>query len=145
MKTKRSDVSVKANIRGSGCYAGTKKLVTGILASLLLANSLPALAGDRGHDRHFRQDWHGYDRHYRPAPRHHHGGHGAPLAWGIAGLALGSVLYSISTPPPVVYAPAVVLPPARPPGRMWYYCEPYQAYYPNVQNCPEAWRAVPGY
>ncbi len=123
-----------------------KKLVSGILAGLLLASSLPALA-DRGHDRHFRSERHGPPAvYYRDAPRHGYDrGHGAPLAWGIAGLALGSVLYSIATPPPVVYAPAVAMPPPRPPGRMWYYCEPYQAYYPNVQNCPEAWRAVPGY
>jgi len=123
-----------------------KKLVTGIFASLLLANSLPALA-DRGHDRHFRSDRHGPPAvYYRDAPRHRHGGgYGAPLAWGIAGLALGSVLYSIATPPPVVVAPAVAMPPPRPAGRMWYYCEPYQAYYPNVPNCPEPWRAVPGY
>jgi hypothetical protein len=120
-----------------------KKLVTGLLASLLLANSLPALAGPHGHDRHFRP------HHYGPPPvvRHHHhrhGGYGAPLAWGVAGLALGTVLYSIATPP-VVAAPAVVMPPPRPPGNMAYFCESYQAYYPNVQYCPEGWRAVPAY
>lgn len=124
-----------------------KKLTTGLLASLLLANSLPALAGPHGHERHWRSDRHGPPVvYYREAPRHRQGGgHGAPLAWGIAGLALGSVLYAVNSPPPVVYAPAVVMPPPRPPARMWYYCEPYQAYYPNVPNCPEAWRAVPGY
>lgn len=113
-----------------------KKLVTGLLASLLLANSLPALAGPHGHDRYYGP----------PAVRHHHrhGGYGAPLAWGVAGLALGSVLYSIATPP-VVAAPVVVMPPPRPPGRMAYFCESYQAYYPNVQYCPEGWRAVPAY
>lgn len=120
-----------------------KKLVTGLLTSLLLANSLPALAGSHGHDRHFRP------HHYAPpVVRHHHrhGGHsgyGAPVAWGLAGLALGTVLYSVSTP--VVAAPAVVMPPPRPPGRMAYFCESYQAYYPNVQYCPEGWRAVPAY
>lgn len=123
-----------------------KKLATGILASLFLANSLPALAEPHDHDRYFRAERHGPPGgYYRSEYGHHHrDGFGGPLAWGIAGLALGSVLYAVSTPPPVMVAP-VVSPPPRPPGRMWYYCEPYQAYYPNVQNCPEAWRAVPGY
>jgi hypothetical protein len=117
-----------------------KKLVTGLLASLLLANSLPALAGPHGHDRHFRP------HHYAPpVVRHHHrhGGYGAPVAWGLAGLALGTVLYATTSP--VIAAPAVVMPPPRPPGRMAYFCESYQAYYPNVQYCPEGWRAVPAY
>jgi len=25
----------------------------------------------------------------------------------------------------------------------WYYCPTAGAYYPNVQNCPEAWVPVP--
>ncbi len=112
-----------------------KKLVTGLLAATLLAGSLPALAGPHGHDRHFRP------HHYAPpVVRHHHYRHGpGPVAWGLAGLALGTVLYTIATPP------VVVVPAPKPPGRMAYFCESYQAYYPNVQYCPEGWRAIPAY
>jgi hypothetical protein len=111
------------------------KRVSGFIAGLLLAGSLPAIAGPYGHERH-----------YRPPPpvihHHRHGSHGHPLAWGIAGLALGGILYStISASPPVVVAP----PPVRPPEHVWYYCEGYRAYYPQVQYCPEGWRAVPAY
>jgi hypothetical protein len=119
-----------------------KKIVAGFVASALLASSLPALAGPYGYSRHYDYG--------PPAARHHHhrGWGGAPLAWGIAGLALGSVLYAIATPPAVaapVPAPVVTVPPPAPAGQTWYYCEPYQAYYPNVQTCPEAWRPVPAY
>lgn len=118
-----------------------KKLVTGLLAATLLAGSLPAFAGGpHGRDRHFRP------HHYAPpVVRHHHHRHGpGPLAWGIAGLTLGTVIYSVATPP-VVAGPVVVAPSPKPPGRMAYYCESYQAYYPNVQYCPEGWRALPAY
>ena len=117
-----------------------KKILAGLLAATLLAGSLPAFAGPHGRDRHFRPHHYG-----PPVVRHHHrhGGPG-PLAWGVAGLALGTVLYSIATPP-VVAAPAVVVPAPQPPGRMAYFCESYQAYYPNVQYCPEGWRTIPTY
>jgi hypothetical protein len=118
-----------------------KKILAGLLAATLLAGSLPAFAGPHGHDRHFRPHHYG-----SPVVRHHHnrhGGYGAPIAWGLAGLALGTVLYTIATPP-VVAAPAVVVPPPQP-GSTAYFCESYQAYYPNIQHCPEGWRAVPGY
>jgi len=115
-----------------------KRILAGLLASVLLAGSLPALAD--GH--------HGRGGYYYgpPAARHHHHQRGpGPLVWGIAGLALGTALYAMAPPPrPVVVAP-VVMPPPQPPGRMAYYCESYQAYYPNVQYCPEGWRAVPAY
>ncbi len=117
-----------------------KKLVTGLLASMLLANAFPAFAGHWERDRHYRQD-----RHYGPPvvrhrpDRHDH----APIVWGLAGLALGTVLYNIAAQP-VVAAPAAIPPPA-PANRMWYYCEPYGAYYPNTQSCPEPWRPVPAY
>ncbi len=115
-----------------------KKLVTGFLAAALLAGALPAAA----------DPYYGRGHHYRPPPpvvRHHyrHDRYGPPLAWGLAGLALGGILYSTIAPPP----PAIVVapPPVRPPGSHWYYCESYRAYYPQVQYCPEGWRTVPGY
>lgn len=64
-------------------------------------------------------------------------------------------------PPPVAYSPPVVVqqeppvyvtqpqpPPASPPApaspqAFWYYCASAQAYFPNVQSCPEAWIKVP--
>ena len=113
-----------------------KKILTGLLAATLLAGSLPAFAGPHGRGGYYYGP---------PAPRHHHHHRGAgPIALGLAGLALGTVLYTIATPP-VVAAPAVVVPPPPPPGRTAYFCESYQAYYPNIQYCPEGWRAVPGY
>lgn len=119
-----------------------KRILTATLAAALLATSLPALADRNGHGHH---------RGYYPAPRaehHHHDRHrhGNALALGIAGLALGSVIYSTMTPspPPVVVAPVVAPPPPRP-QRMWYYCESYRAYYPTVNYCPEGWVTVPGY
>lgn len=113
-----------------------KRIFAGLLASVLLAGSLPALAGPHGRDGYYYGP---------PAPRHHHHYRGpGPIAWGIAGLALGSVLYAVASPP-VVAAPVVVTPPPAPPGRMAYFCESYQTYYPNVQYCPEGWRAVPAY
>ena len=117
-----------------------KKILAGLLAATLLAGSLPAFAGPHGRDRHFRPHHYG-----PPVVRHHHhrhGGYGAPIALGLAGLALGTVLYAIAAPP-VVAAPAVVVPP--PPARTAWFCESYQAYYPDIPNCPEGWRAVPGY
>ena len=62
--------------------------------------------------------------------------------------------YSYYPPPPVVVQeppvyieqqqspPAPPLPPAGP-SAYWYYCASGQAYYPNVQTCPEAWIKVP--
>lgn len=112
-----------------------KRILAGLLASVLLAGSLPALAGPHGRGGHYYGP---------PPPRHHHHHRGpGPLAWGLAGLALGTVLYTVT--PPVVAAPVVVTPPPPPPGRMAYFCESYQAYYPNVQYCPEGWRTIPAY
>jgi hypothetical protein len=121
-----------------------KKLTTGLIASLLLATSLPAAAerfGDRhgGNDRQFRADRYErqYDRHFD-----HHRHHSNNTAWGVlgAGLALGALALTIDAPrsPPVVIA-------SPPPQRLWYFCESYRAYYPNVNYCPEGWRTVPAY
>jgi hypothetical protein len=110
-----------------------KRLVTGLLASLLLIDSLPALADPHGH-------WH-----YGDAPivveRHHHRHHGAPLAWMLGGVVLGSALVSIAAPRPVAPAQAIVVAPPPPPRTAWF-CASYQAYYPNVPYCPEGWQPV---
>lgn len=115
-----------------------KKILAGLLAITLLAGSLPALAGPHGRGGHYYGP---------PAPRHHHYRGPGPIALGLAGLALGTVLYAIATPPVVAapVAPAIVVPPPPPSARTAYFCESYQAYYPSIQHCPEGWRAVPGY
>lgn len=127
-----------------------KKLATGLIASLLLASSLPVLAGPHDYrgERHYKQDRHErhfYNKHQRHHyPRHQHYGH-AP-AWGALGLglAVGGIMLAIEAPrpPPVVVIPAPP-PLLRAPERLWYYCDSAQAYYPYVQQCYEGWRAVP--
>lgn len=116
-----------------------KRTVSGLLAAALLVTSLPALAGPHGHR-------HGSRGYYPPPPPAHRHHHHPGLAIGLAGLALGTIIYSTMTPPPppVVVAP-VVAPPPPPPQRIWYYCESYRAYHPTVNYCPEGWRTVPGY
>lgn len=116
-----------------------KKLTTGLVASLLLANSLPVLADHHGHGR--------YD--YGPPAvvvhhHHHHPPRWAPLAWALGGIALGSAIVSIAPPRPVVAAPAVVVALPPPPRTAWF-CQSYQAYYPTVPYCPEGWQPVPVY
>ena len=122
-----------------------KKLTTGLITCLLLANSVPVLA-DRG-ERHFRADRH--DRHFSKPPRHYqHYGHGHGPALGAlgVGLAVGGIMLALEAPRPprVVMVPAAP-PPPRPADRTWYYCESAQTYYPYVQFCHEGWRAVPAY
>jgi hypothetical protein len=58
--------------------------------------------------------------------------------------------YYAYPPPPVVYqAPVVVqspiyVPPPPPPApAYWYFCPSYNAYYPSVPACPQAWVPVP--
>ena len=112
-----------------------KKLITGLIASILLANSLPALAERHGRhfDRHFRADHHARHDH-----RHRH--HGATLGILGAGLVLGALALSAEArqPPP---APVIIAPTRHAEG-YWYYCGSVGAYYPYTQHCPEGWRAV---
>ncbi|WP_126447324.1 hypothetical protein [Sulfuricystis multivorans] len=106
-------------------------------AAALLATSLPAQAGPHGHGRYYGP----------PVEHHHHHLHrAAPLAWLLGGIALGSALVAIMPPRPVVAAPAVVVapPPPLPPRTAWF-CQSYQAYYPNVPYCPEGWQPVTVY
>ncbi|MFN3883606.1 MAG: hypothetical protein ACK4Q4_02470 [Rhodocyclaceae bacterium] len=115
-----------------------KKLTTGLLASLLLANTLPAWADHRGQGRYYYGPpvAHHHHHHY-----HHHAPRWAPLAWTLGGIALGSAIVSIASPRPVIAAPAVVLAPPPPPRTAWF-CQSYQAYYPNVAYCPEGWQII---
>lgn len=118
-----------------------KRTLATLLASLLLVTALPSLAVAR--DRH-PHDRHGYGQ--RGFDRGHdhrrHHSHSNALGWGLAGLTVGGILFSMDTPsPPLIVTPT----PVSPPGRMWYYCDAYGAYYPYVGQCPGGWRAVPAY
>jgi hypothetical protein len=122
-----------------------KRTFVTLFAALLLATALPSsvIARDDGrHDRH-GYGQRGFDRgHDRHRHRHPQRTHSSALGWGLAGLTAGAIVFSMSTPsPPVVITPT----PVRPPGRMWYYCDAYAAYYPYVDQCPGGWRAVPAY
>lgn len=111
-----------------------KKLVPGLLASLMLANTLPAWA-----DREGFHDGPPFVRHHH----HHHHRHGiAPLGWVVGGIALGSALVTIMAPRPVVAATTVLIPPPPPPARTAWFCQSVQAYYPNISYCPEGWQPV---
>jgi len=48
--------------------------------------------------------------------------------------------YYYPPPPVVVQAPPVYV--EQPTQSYWYYCRSANAYYPNVQSCPEAWLKV---
>ena len=57
---------------------------------------------------------------------------GALALW--TGLSSG-VAQSAKSPPPVGASGS--------PGAVWYYCDNPRGYYPYVQSCHVAWRAVP--
>lgn len=111
-------------------------------AAALAGLTLLMLASPAGAGPHHRHGW------YPAGPHHFHAPlpmrHVAPWGWGIAGVALGTVIYTTITPP-VVAAPVVVAPAPRPPKRIAYYCEHWQAWYPQIAYCPEGWRAVPAW
>lgn len=84
----------------------------------------------------------------------HHGGYGGHGGYrgGWAGPLLGAALvggaiYATLPPAPVLVQPPPVVYPQQPvitdPSRVRYYCQPYQQYYPNVNQCPSAWQIVP--
>ncbi|MDP1525641.1 MAG: hypothetical protein Q8M20_07510 [Rhodocyclaceae bacterium] len=119
-----------------------KRILATLFAGLLLATALPSLAVAR--DRDYRGDRHSYGQRGfdRGHDRHRRHSHANALGWGLAGLTVGGILFSMNAPsPPVMVAPT----PVRPPGRMWYYCDAYGTYYPYVGQCPGGWRAVPAY
>jgi hypothetical protein len=66
------------------------------------------------------------------------GGNGAALGLGLGLGFLGGALATAPyyAAPGYGYAPAPAVP------TTWYWCDPYQQYYPYVPNCPTAWRQV---
>lgn len=121
-----------------------KKFVTLCIATLIIAVSAPANAGgwdDRGRHGWENRHRHGHHaRHERHEHHRHHGYRSNAWAWGAAGLALGGAIVSIQANRP---APVVMAQPVQP--RFWYFCESFQAYYPQVQHCPEPWQTVPAW
>jgi hypothetical protein len=70
-------------------------------------------------------------------------GNGAALG---LGLGLGFLGGALATAPyyaaPYYAAPGYGYSPAPAVPTTWYWCDPYQQYYPYVSNCPSAWRQV---
>lgn len=112
-----------------------KKPLLTVLVALATALASGAALADR--DRH--------DRHHH----HHRGGHAH------FGVFVGAPWYAPIYAPPVYVPPRVVVVPVpQPPvyieqapiydnGAAWYYCQPANAYYPQVTECPGAWIRVP--
>src|ERR1700730_7273609 len=81
------------------------------------------------------------------------GGEGGALG---RGLGLGSLGGALATAPyyaapyyaapysaaPYYAAPGYGYAPAPAAPTTWYWCDPYQQYYPYVSNCPIAWRQI---
>jgi hypothetical protein len=135
----------------------TRRLVALIAAAVLLASSaVPSFADHHG-DGHGGGwhggggNWHGGGN-WNGAGWHgggggwHHGGHGG--GWGVGpaiglGLGLGLLGGALATAPyysgyDYGYAPYA----GAPAPAVWYWCDPYQGYYPAVPECPAPWRQV---
>ncbi|MDD5295741.1 MAG: hypothetical protein PHU46_02405 [Rhodocyclaceae bacterium] len=140
------------------------------LLGLLLAGGLlsqQALADrpehfERGHDRHWRGNFHEHDLELWRGGRWHQGRHGGRLGWW---WIVGGTWYLYSAPvypypdpyqppvvmveqPQVVPAPPVYAPPPAPvaapaPVQYWYYCRNPAGYYPYVPQCRGGWQKVP--
>jgi hypothetical protein len=72
------------------------------------------------------------------------GGNGAALG---LGFGLGLLVGALATAPyyaaPYYAAPGYGYAPAPTALTTWYWCDPYQQYYPYVASCPTAWRGSP--
>jgi len=83
--------------------------------------------------------------------------------WGVGAGFVGGVViasqyprpyYYQPYPPPVVYQQPIVVqgppvtnyqippPPVTSKPTIWYFCESENNFYPNVANCPEAWKPI---
>ncbi len=143
-----------------------------ILAAFVAVAALVAPAGASA-DRGWRDGWnrahsgsHGYHRGHR-WHRWHHGprfavGYGAPFWWGppVYGLGYGYG-WGWGWGPPVVVRERVIereppvyvereadpsderAPEPEANAGTWYFCRSENAYYPDVEKCPEAWIPVP--
>jgi hypothetical protein len=118
----------------------TRRLVAITTAVALLAfSAVPSFADHRGGGS---GGWHGGGGGWQ------HGGHGG--GWGVGpaiglGLGLGLLGGALATAPYYSgydygygygYAPYA----GTPAPTVWYWCDPYQGYYPAVPQCPVPWR-----
>ena len=122
----------------------TRRLVAMTAAVALLASSaVPSFADHPGGGHGGGSGgWHGGGGGW------HHGGHGG--GWGVGpaiglGLGLGLLGGALATAPYYSgydygygYAPYA----GTPAPTVWYWCDPYQGYYPAVPECPVPWRQV---
>jgi hypothetical protein len=123
-------------LRVSGEYPMVKKLLTAVVtAGVVLAwSALPLSAqyrykGGYGHGGWYGGGW--------------SGGGGAALGLGLGlGLLGGALAAAPYYTAPYYGAPVYGYTPAPVAPTTWYWCDPYQQYYPYVQNCPTAWRQV---
>ena len=112
-----------------------KRILAVITATVLLASSAaPSSAQYRYRGGYGYGGWHGGGW---------NGGAGAALG---LGLGLGFLGGALATAPyyaaPYYAAPGYGYAPAPAAPTTWYWCDPYQQYYPYVPNCPTAWRQV---
>jgi hypothetical protein len=123
----------------------TRRLVAMTAAVALLAfSAVPSFADHHGDGHGGSGGWHGGGGGW------HHGGHGG--GWGVGpaiglGLGLGLLGGVLATVPYYSgydydygygYAPYA----GTPAPTVWYWCDPYQGYYPAVPQCPVPWREV---
>jgi len=115
----------------------TWRLSAVVAIGLLLFTAMPSDAWDR----------HGGGRHF-------HGG-GARFFVGVGPVWPGPWWYYppplyayapppviVESPPPVVVQSAPVYE-APPPPQYWYFCQSFNAYYPQTPTCPEPWLRLP--
>src|SRR5215472_8947885 len=69
----------------------------------------------------------------------YYGGRYYGPGWGgvAAGVAAGAVVGAAAASTPYYYSY-----PTAPAPTVWYWCDPYQGYYPSVPECPVPWREV---
>ena len=141
------------------------------LAALIFV-SMPAQSGGPGGRHGGGRGWHGGYGHYGYGYGYRHGYGGGYYGYGygggfygyryprvVIGVGLpgfwgGAPYYGYGYgywPPGYVYAPARVVVSERPvpversasaPPAYWFYCPSEEGYYPEVQECPEAWVPV---
>jgi hypothetical protein len=115
-----------------------KTLLAAITVTASLVSSAFPLSAEyyhRGDDGYgSRGGWHGGDGGWRGGGWN--GGDEAALGFGLGLGLLGGALATVPYYAVPNYAPA----PAAPAS--WYWCDPYQQYYPYVTACPTPWRQV---
>jgi hypothetical protein len=126
-----------------------RRLLTLMSAAVLLASSgVPSLADHHGGGGNWHGGaggWHAVDGNWHGGSWHH-GGHGG--GWGVGpaiglGLGLGLLGGALATAPYYTGYNYGYAPYAGTPGpTVWYWCDPYQGYYPAVPECPVPWRQV---